>query len=230
VICSRPKNKTAMNVQSISQMANIWAEKQITNYIKKVSKVYNIPLEDLLNLNKESVEASSEKKKLAKLKKKELQELCKSKNLDSKGVKSVLIERLLNDAEEKNSGEKNETIEDSDALNVTQSSFGNYTYDKLVIDKQTKLVVGVEMEDGTIGPLTEDAIEKCYQYRLEFVLPENLDIVKNVVNTQNSQQVDDDEEDEEKDDEKNEEKDEDDEDEDDEEDEDEEIEFICEED
>ncbi len=61
-------------------------------------------------------------------------------------------------------------------IEVGKSESGNYTYDGLVIDKHTKKVVGIEKSDGSVGALDKNSIEKCYQYKLDFDMPENLDI------------------------------------------------------
>jgi hypothetical protein len=169
-----------MNAIQIAEIAEAWVEAKLDAYIAKVAEVYSLSVDDLKNLAGNvapTCEAAEivEKKKLMKLKKSELQGKCKELGHRVSGNKELLVGRIL-------SGKANTPVKKAKPkpktaapeIRVSQSAHGNYVYDGLVIDKGTKMVVGIEKEDGKIGPLTKIGIDKCHQYKLKFAIPINM--------------------------------------------------------
>ena len=98
------------------------------------------------------------------------------------GKKQVLIARLEKAsaresiADANDSNDSNCSSRDMEAsIRVSRSVYGNYTYEDLVIDRDTGVCVGYKKLGGTDLPLTAQHIEKCLQYRLEYRMPHNLD-------------------------------------------------------
>ena len=213
-----------MNALQIAEIAEAWVDQRLNNYIEKLCEIYDFSKSELMELkeysktghDKVSVEEPVEEKvsveepveekvsvdltekNLKKMKKKELQEVCRSLNLRSTGKKADLISQILSTKnqpkifgskkttlkstkksqvqEKKNKDISKKLANPENKINIHKSESGNYTYDGLVIDKSSRKVIGVEMDDGSVGSLDQSAIEKCYQYKLPFVMPDNLDV------------------------------------------------------
>lgn len=62
-------------------------------------------------------------------------------------------------------------------LRVVESEFGNFvvTPDKLILDLETKCVVGKEDVNGKFEKLTKETIQLCHKYKLRYELPLNLE-------------------------------------------------------
>jgi hypothetical protein len=129
----------------------------------------------------------------------ELKGLCKRHSLKVSGKKADLIKRLQGkegeEEEEKTtkkiSPEKKPTkkqeqtetkileekiTERTPTLNVRRNGFGNFEHQTtgLVLDPQTKCVYGKQIDDGSIADLTADDIDQCNKYKMNYILPENL--------------------------------------------------------
>nr|QBK85302.1 MAG: SAP domain protein [Iridovirus LCIVAC01] len=145
--------------------------------------------------------------------------LCKDRNLKVSGKKSDLINRLAGNGNEEqkpiakkkskkktSDSEQSEVIkklnEKREPIQIIRNDFGNYEHldTKLVFDRESQLVIGVQKADGTIGPLTESDIENCDKYKFNYRLPDNLNIGSSLKNIRVEEIDDDDEEDEELDD------------------------------
>ena len=141
--------------------------------------------------------------RLLKSTKPELSSLCKMKGLKCTGVKDELIARLLgtNPPEKKAKGEKKEKVEKkvekkndsrsasevSDVIKnltskipviaIRKNAHGNLEHPStgLVFDKNGKICVGKQKDDGKVEELNDDDIQTCRQYKFEFKLPDNLD-------------------------------------------------------
>jgi hypothetical protein len=63
------------------------------------------------------------------------------------------------------------------ALRVVKSEFGHFvvTPDKLILDLETKCVVGKEDVNGNFEKLTKETIQLCHKYKLRYELPLNLE-------------------------------------------------------
>jgi hypothetical protein len=135
---------------------------------------------------------------------KELQGLCKRHGLKVSGKKDELIKRLLGKEEttpksspikedkkveekkvspkritkkaEKKDEEVLQKIQPAAEIGIRRNDFGNYMHQptSLIINKE-KLVYGKQQPDGTVTNLTPEDIELCHQYKLQYLLPENLD-------------------------------------------------------
>lgn len=166
-----------MNAIQIAEIAESWVADKMDNYIQKVAKVYSLPLEDLRNIAQgvstgNNSETVIEKKRLLKLKKKELQDKCKELGCRTTGNKSDLVARIVS-ATSGSSG-KSDRSSTPPKIKANKNAQGNYVYDRLVIDKGTKMVVGRELEDGAIGSLRRVDIDKCHQHKLKFAIPLNI--------------------------------------------------------
>ena len=67
--------------------------------------------------------------------------------------------------------------EHSTSIEIRHNQHGNFEHADtgLVISEVSKKVVGTQLANGDIAPLTDDDIDKCKQYKLEYQLPTNLD-------------------------------------------------------
>jgi len=187
-------------------------------YISQVASQYKINENDLYKLWNGSdqigeIAIVSQKKteiidetdpELMKLGKKELIEICKTKNLTVSGSKIDLVKRIM--GVEKNTRPASVTntksltksshpeiikkiVEKIPIIQIKRNSHGNFehTVSGLVINNISKKAYGRQNKDGTIAELTPDDINLCHQYKFAYDIPENL----------NKTNIDDDEEDDE---------------------------------
>ncbi len=166
-----------MNAIQIAEIAESWVADKMDNYIQKVAKVYSLPLEDLRNIARgvstgNKSETVIEEKRLLKLKKKELQDKCKELGCRTTGNKSDLVARIVSATS--GSSEKSDQDRKPPEIKANKNAKGNYVYDSLVIDKGTKMVIGRELKDGSIGSLRRVDIDKCHQHKLKFAIPINI--------------------------------------------------------
>ena len=132
---------------------------------------------------------------LSKLKKKGLQALCKLHDLPYSGVKSVLIQRLLN-RNDHVSFKRNVTntqkkkrisnmcvapiltkIENSkDYIKIRRNIYGNYEHldTGFVFNQNTQEVIGKQEERGVVKQLELKDVETCNTYNFKYILPDNL--------------------------------------------------------
>ena len=59
---------------------------------------------------------------------------------------------------------------------IKRNSFGNYEHadTKLVMNRESKKIVGRQQDDGTVSPLTSEDIDNCKLWKLLYDLPANL--------------------------------------------------------
>lgn len=125
---------------------------------------------------------------LRSMKKTELQVLCKERGLPDKGVKNVLIDRILGRKESPQKKSKKGVKKSADILlklmknqpqlNIRRNLFGNYEHieTRFVFDEVNEKVIGKQQEDGKVSLLTADDIEICQQHNFNYDLPENLNV------------------------------------------------------
>lgn len=176
-----------MNAIQIAEIAESWVSAKMNAYIEKVAKVYSIPVEELQGLTggleTTGGESAStfERGRLMKMKRVELQEKCRGLGHPVSGTKTKLVDRILSGRaapKQSRGGRRKKPDTTETSVGARKSQWGNYVYDGLVIDKGTRMVVGEEMEDGTVGQLTRESIEKCHRHRLKFALPLNLNTIE----------------------------------------------------
>ena len=183
-----------MNLNEVSKIVDDWAANELDKYIKKVARAYSLSESALKDLYANSCTAADDDRaNLMKLKIKELKEKCKQLNQPISGKKSVLVDRILSGKREDRKSKKKEpvSIPAASEIQITQNENGNYTYDGLVIDKGTRMVVGKEGEDGSVLPMTKICIEKCHRYKLKFAIPMNLDAIEETKKPDDSEEDDD---------------------------------------
>ena len=184
-----------MNLNEVSTIVDDWAANELDKYIKKVARAYSLSESALKDLYANSCTAADDDRaNLMKLKIKELKEKCKQLNHPVSGKKSVLVDRILSGKREDRKSKKKEPVSIPAAaeIQITKNESGNYTYDGLVIDKGTRMVVGKEGEDGSVLPMTKICIEKCHRYKLKFSIPMNLDAIEETKKPDDSEDDDDD--------------------------------------
>ncbi len=102
--------------------------------------------------------------------KEDLTKLCKIKNLKCTGTKDDIIKRLTS---------KTPVIEKflkCSPINIQLNQFGNREHQPTrLVFSEDKTVVGYQQDDGSIGELNDEMIEKCNQYKFKYKLPSNLD-------------------------------------------------------
>lgn len=151
----------------------------------------------------------------------ELKGLCKRYSLKVSGKKAELVKRLLGKegeedekteekvtkkiSPEKKPTKKQEQTEakileekitsKTPTLNVRRNGFGNFEHQStgLVLDPQTKCVFGKQMEDGSVADLTPDDIDQCNKYKMNYILPENLNKNKKGLDDVKVEEVDEEE-------------------------------------
>ncbi len=120
---------------------------------------------------------------LNKMKKPELVKLCKENKVKTTGKKDDLVERLMNvdNSPAKQVPTKKQTILQSlnstiPTISIRRNKHGNYEHPEthLVFDKINKVVFGMQNDNGTVDPLTDEHIDLCNKFKFKFILPENL--------------------------------------------------------
>lgn len=117
---------------------------------------------------------------LQNMKKAELQELCRQRKHNDKGVKQVLIGRLLGkEIVSKKKSKKQvlqKLVDKQPSLNISRNTHGNYEHAEtgLVFDELEQQVIGKQLEDGSVKGLTAEDVQVCEEYNFLYCLPENL--------------------------------------------------------
>ena len=127
---------------------------------------------------------------LSSKKKAELQGICKDRKLKVTGKKEELIDRILSfkmkpiqqKITKSNTSDSAKTLLQSlntppPAIRIRRNAWGNYEHPEhhFVFDKVTSVVVGIQLDNGTVKDLDEESIELCNKYKYKYVLPDNLD-------------------------------------------------------
>ena len=138
---------------------------------------------------------------LLKCKKPELQLLCKKRGLKYSGTKAQLIGYLQGktpvkskskpkNASKNASKNSSKTASEPSIIKkvsekvpiiaIRKNQYGNHVHPdtNIVFDTTLKKAVGVQQTDGTIKSLTKEDIDKCNQYKFDYVIPTNLDTNK----------------------------------------------------
>jgi hypothetical protein len=182
-------------------------------YISQVASQYKINENDLYKLWSGSGEVRevaivSQKKtevidevdpELMKLGKKELIEMCKTKNLTVGGSKIDLVKRITGAENKKSTNSQNVTntksslkssqpeiikkiVEKIPTIQIKRNSHGNFehTDSGLVINNISKKAYGRQNKDGSIAELTPSDIDLCHKYKFAYDIPENLNKKTNI--------------------------------------------------
>jgi len=164
-------------------------------YIDKVAKMYSIDKTELLKLYNSSetnhkISSSSNivdnsSSELNKLNKNELIELCRTKKLKLSGSKVELIQRILDFEKEEKEVPKITTklINKIPPIQINRNKFGNFEHveTSFVFNNTTQKVYGKQLQDGSIGQLTEEDINICHKYKFTYELPLNLNSINDKV-------------------------------------------------
>jgi len=135
---------------------------------------------------------SSDKETLIKLIQEKKEKGSSQTTLTTKKVKEVSSkEELIQKIEERRTN-----------IQIKKNKFGNYEHEgtKLVFDRNTKKVIGVQQDDGKILPLTAHDIQKCDELEFNYDLPNNLTSLKKKDELYDDDDEDDDDDDDEDDD------------------------------
>lgn len=189
---------------SLSKSITKSIEYIIDEYIKKISKKYNVDKNDLkslwtgelVNSTNVSTNLDSEMDDLSPSRlyncgKAELIALCKYHNKKCSGKKTILINRLLNRDENTdvimtkkksvNKDKEQPTIIKKLTANIPnliikKNKFGKYEHKETgFIFNDTKVVIGKQNIDGSINQLNEEDIDICNSFKFKFKFPVNLD-------------------------------------------------------
>lgn len=175
---------------SLSKVIFTNIDNTIRLYVSQIANKYNLDENELLKLwNSEEIVQPKENKiiesskstEMLKLEKKELVELCKSKNLKIGGTKKDLVDRILKYDEELNKPQKVEIVkklvEKIPSIQIHKNNWGNFehTDTSLVFNNKTQKIFGKQNKDGTISKLTKNDIDICNKYKFSYVIPDNLD-------------------------------------------------------
>jgi len=161
----------------------------IRNFISDVSSKFNISKEDLNNMwdkkdnkdnkivNKEGedVREVDDMEKYKNMKKNDLVKICNELKISKSGKKEELINRII-----KKQNRKDNII---DKLNLSLNSivikkneYNNYVHipTSFVFNKDTKCVIGKEIEEGQIVQLNKNDINICNKYKFKYNIPDDL--------------------------------------------------------
>ena len=136
---------------------------------------------------------------LTKLTKPELEKMCKSKGLKTKGTKAELIELLSNEESKKTILRTQENINTKliakvPSIAIKRNKFNNFEHEEtsFVFDNKEKKVYGKQNSDGTISQLTKEDINLCNKYKFAYIIPDNLDSKSNKADDDLEEYVEDD--------------------------------------
>ena len=176
----------------------------IQDFIKNISKTYNIDYTEIYNIwsngydikNLNTIEtqvqvqnqnitsnSKDDKQKiinnLNKLTKPDLVEMCKNKGLKTKGTKAELIELLSQDELKVNKPSDSiikKLVASIPPISIKRNKFNNYEHEEtsFVFNNKEKKVYGKQNSDGSIEPLTKDDINLCNKYKFDYFIPDNL--------------------------------------------------------
>ena len=161
----------------------------IRNFISDVSSKFNISKEDLNNMwdkkdnkdnkivNKEGedVREVDDMEKYKNMKKNDLVKICNELKISKSGKKEELINRII-----KKQNRKDNII---DKLNLSLNSivikkneYNNYVHipTSFVFNRDTKCVIGKEVEEGQIVQLNKNDINICNKYKFKYNIPDDL--------------------------------------------------------
>jgi len=165
--------------ESISDNLN----KVVLTYIDKVAVTFSISKDELVSIWKggkgttSTTDSTEIPNELSKLKKNELVELCKSKNLKQGGTRNELIQRII-ESEKKAETQPLITpklVSKVEPLSLRRNKFGNFEHlDTSFVFNQKTAVYGKQNADGSIAPLTVEDINICNKYKFTFEIPTNL--------------------------------------------------------
>ena len=178
-------------------------DKAITDFIHKIANKYNLNSSELFpewfgknieivestssshNQETEGDKNSTSREELLKMKKTEIQALCKEKALKCSGTKIQLIDILLGCSigkSKKTAVIKPTPIEtkianQSSTIAIRRNQYGNHEHPEtgLIFDNKTKKVIGKQNDDGSIDGLTVDYIDLCNKYKFNYTLPDDLE-------------------------------------------------------
>ena len=195
---------------SLSQNMQKAVDDVVGNFIQQIAKTYNINQSELLSMwngkTAAPVETSSmttsqptsnscgASEELMKMKKGELQTLCKNKGVKHTGTKTELVNLLLGETPAAPPAKKTavQPPKKADAapppimkkisatvptIAIRRNQFNNYEHPEsgLVFDKQTKKVIGKQNDDGSIDDLNAELVDLCNKHKFEYELPTDLD-------------------------------------------------------
>ena len=172
-------------MESYSQTAKKNLDNVIKNFVKDLSKKYNLDKTDLFmmwenvsgqdDVVKDNSDRVVYEQELTKKKKSELVSMCDELEVNAKGNKKDLIKRLVDDKFNKDNIIKsiNKSV---DSIIISRNKFNNYEHKptNFVFNHTTKTVIGKQMEDGTVTQLTKADIDTCNQYKFKYNIPTNL--------------------------------------------------------
>ena len=160
----------------------------IRSFISDVSSKFNISKDDLNNMwdKKEDKVVNKEEgcgnkggeediEKYNKMKKSDLVNICNELKISKSGKKGDLINRII-----KKQNRKDNII---DKLNLSLNSivikkneYNNYVHipTSFVFNRDTKCVIGKEVEEGQIVQLNKNDINICNKYKFKYNIPDDL--------------------------------------------------------
>ena len=179
------------------------------HFLTNISKRYSLDMDTILNEWKEFDNLNTI---YNKMKKPELVDACKSKGFKSVGSKPELIVFLLDQVKEVDVEKKpdlkrkkesvtetkpnivNRILANLPTLVIRRNAFGNHEHvdTKFVFDPKTKKVIGKQLDDGNVAVLTKGDIEICHMHKFEYEIPEMLDSVTPMMDTDNTEMMDED--------------------------------------
>ena len=166
----------------------------VFNYNKKVASIYKIDENELNSIwsnsnftvsnkdNSEKTQAISFEELDKKLKG-EIKEMCKNKGIKITGLnKEQLINAYIskmNEAQDEVSSSEiksNNFTTKPESVHIRRNSHGNLEHleTHLIFDEDTKKVIGMQIDDGSVKKISKDEIDICNKYNFDYDLPSNL--------------------------------------------------------
>jgi hypothetical protein len=123
------------------------------------------------------------KEELDKKLKPEVKEICKKENIKTTNMNKsemiqAYIEKIQNpEKEEINHKLPDKFVEKPEAIHIRKNKYGNLEHleTNFVFDENSKKVIGVQLDDGTIKSLSKNDLNICNKYNFNYETPENLE-------------------------------------------------------
>lgn len=200
----------------VEELLELWEGKtksETKKETKSVPKKAKTPPKNKDTEEKSNAEDDLDPVYLQQCGKSELAAICKRYSLKVSGTKQELLDRILNrdsqpekkSAPKKAGGKKKsdpkiiqDIKENTEAIKICRNKWNNYEHQEtgLVFDQQSQRAIGKQSDTGDVLELTEDDIETCKKYHFLYLIPENLDKNKKVLDNVKVKELEDIEEDE----------------------------------
>jgi hypothetical protein len=154
----------------------------LDKYLGDISNKYSIDKNELRGMwdgddtkPKPKPNTDNLRNELNRKRKNELVDICNEMDINSKGNKGVLVDRIVKEKTKPNNVIKK--IKSSlDSIIIKKNKWDNYEHTPtgFIFNPNTKVVIGKQEGDGGVVQLNKTDITICNQYKFKYNLPSNL--------------------------------------------------------